>query len=210
MGGREGGGGRGNMTEEERAARRKQFEERMKNMSPEERAQWEERMRSRGQGGGRGEGPGGPGGVQRGEGNQRASTGDGNRGGQGNRQAPTTGRTGDPGTALSRTNATTIDALFAAPPPTEGRGTLWLYINKQLKSVRVRTGITDGTWTEIIDTPETAQLQANTEVVTNIVTGLEPANRPGQQGAGSNPLMPQRGQPGGRGPGGPGGGGRGR
>ena len=211
MGGREGGGGRGNMTEEERAARRKQFEERMKNMSPEERAQWEERMRSRGQGGGRGEGPGGPGGVQRGEGNQRASTGDGNRGGQGNRQAPTTGRTGDPSTALSRTNATTIDALFAAPPPTEGRGTLWLYINKQLKSVRVRTGITDGTWTEIIDTPETAQLQANTEVVTNIVTGLEPANRPGQQGAGSNPLMPQRGQPGGgRGPGGPGGGGRGR
>jgi len=210
MSGREGGGGRGNMTEEERAARRKQFEERMKNMSPEERAQWEERMRSRGQGGGRGQGPGGPGGSQRGDGSQRASTGDGNRGGQGNRQAPTTGRTADPGTALSRTNATTIDALFAAPPPTEGRGTLWLYINKQLKSVRVRTGITDGTWTEIIDTPETAQLQSNTEVVTNIVTGLEPANRPGQQGAGSNPLMPQRGQPGGgRGPGGPGGGGGG-
>lgn len=196
------------MTEEERTARRKQFEERMKNMSPEERAQWEERMRSRGQGGGRGQGPGG---FQAGERGQRTSTADENQPRQGNRQAPTTGRTSDPGAALSRTNATTIDALFAAPPPTEGRGTLWLYINKQLKSVRVRTGITDGTWTEIIDTPETAQLQSNSEVVTNIVTGLEPANRPGQQGAGSNPLMPQRGnQPGGgRGPGGPGGGGGG-
>ena len=205
MGGREGGGGRGNMTEEERAARRKQMEERMKNMSPEERAQWEERMRSRGQGGGRGQGPGG---FQRGD---RASTGDGNQRGQGNSQAPTTGRTADPGSALSRTNATTVDALFAPPPPTESRGTLWLYINKQLKSVRVRTGITDGTWFEIIDTPETAQLPPNAEVVTNIVTGLEPTNRPGQQGAGGNPLMgPQRGQPGGgRGPGGPGGGGGG-
>jgi hypothetical protein len=180
------------MTEEERAARRKQMLERM---SPEERAQWEQRMAQRGQGGGRGQGPGGT--SQRGAGNQRGQ-GTGAPGGEAS------------GSLLSRTTATTIDALFAAPPPTESRGTLWLYINKQLKSVRVRTGITDGTWTEILESPDTAQLAADTEVVINIVTGLEPGSRAGQQGPGSNPLMGgQRGQPGRGGPGG-GGGGRGR
>ena len=177
------------MTDEERAERRKQMEERMKNMSPEERKQWEERMAGRGQGGGRGQGPGS--GFPRGEGNQRAQGG--------NREAA-------PRPPL--TNATTVDALFAPLPRTEGRAQVWLFINKQLKSVRIRTGITDGTWTEIIDSPETAQIPPNTEVVTNVVTGLEPGQRPGNQGAGS-PLMPQRGgQPGRGGPGG--GGGRGR
>jgi hypothetical protein len=35
--------------------------------------------------------------------------------------------------------------------------------------------------------------------VSNVTTGLEPAQRPGQAGAGAgqNPLMPQRGMPGG-------------
>ena len=48
----------------------------------------------------------------------------------------------------------------------------------------------------------TANLKDGQEVVVNMVTGLEPVVRPGQQGTG-NPLMgPQRG-----GPGGPGGGG---
>ena len=209
-GGRGGGGGRGNMTEEERAARRKQMEEKMKAMSPEERAQWEERMRSRGPGGGRGANPSGQGGnFQRGQGqnNQQRA--------QGNRDAGTGQRPdAQPGESLlARTNATTIDALFAVPPPVEGRGRVWLFINKQLKSVNVRYGISDGTWTELIETSETAQLAPNTELVINVVTGLEPVNRPGQQGAGSNPLMPQRGnQPGRGGPGGggPGGGGRGR
>jgi hypothetical protein len=162
----------------------------MKNMSPEERAQMEQRMRE-----GRSGRGAGPGGSQRGERTQ------GTQGGrQGQPQAPG----GESGSIITRSNAQTIDALFAAPPPTQSRGTLWLYINKQLKSVPVRTGITDGTWTEILETPETAQLAPNTEVVINVVTGLEPAQRPGNQGQGS-PLMPQRG--GGRGPGG---GGRGR
>ena len=182
-----GGGGRGgSMTEEERAARRKQFEERMKNMSPEERAQWEQRMQGRGRGGE----PRAPGGQT----GQRSSAGSGQAG-------------RNEGTALSRTTATTVDALFAPLPPTEGRGQVWLYINNQLKLVRIRTGVTDGTWTEILDSPDTAQLQPNAEVVTNVVTGLEPQQRSGQQGQGS-PLMPQRGNQPGRGGGG--GGGRGR
>ena len=208
-----GGGGRGgNMTEEERAARRKQFEERMKNMSPEERAQWEQRMQGRGRNdGGRGtavssQGGGAPGGSRQGAprsdgGQQRA---------QGGQTSQRPGGQGNDSSVLARTNATTVDALFAPVPPTESRGRVWLYINKQLKSVNVRTGITDGTWTEVIETPDTAQLQPNTELVINVVTGLEPVNRPGQQGQGS-PLMPQRGNQPGRGnPGGGGGGGRGR
>jgi hypothetical protein len=189
------------MTEEERAARRKQMLERM---TPEERKQWEERMAQRGQGGGRGQGPGGN--FQRGEGNQRGQGGQ-QRAQGGNQGQNPGGGSGD--SSIDRTTATTVDALFAPLPPTEGRGRVWLFANKQLKSIAVRTGITDGTWTEIIETPDTAPLTPNTEVVINLVTGLEPVNRPGQQGAGS-PLMPQRGQQPGRGGPGGGGGGRGR
>jgi HlyD family secretion protein len=167
------GSPRGNMTPEER---RKAMEERMKNMSPEERERWEARRR---EGGGRGSGPG-----QSQNSRQTAN----------NQPSP-----------LSSTKETTIDALFAPLPPTENRGRLWMYINKQLKSVAVRTGITDGTWTEIIDA-EGAELDGGTAVVTNLVTGLEAAPRPGQQGQGGSPLMPQRGNQ----RGGPGGGGRGR
>src|SRR5918993_558607 len=198
------GGGRGNsnMTEEEREARRKQFEERMKNMTPEERAAMQQR------GGGRG-------GFQRG--GDTAAAGQGGRGsnpsagmnrqGGGNRQG--TGARDNQAQGESRlanTTATTVDALFAPLQPTEGRGRLWMFVDKKLKSVAVRTGISDGTWTEVLDGGEASQLQPDTLVVTNVVTGLEPAQRPGQQNPGGSPLMPQ----GRGGPGGPGGGGRGR
>jgi hypothetical protein len=195
------------MTPEEREARRKQFEERLKNMSPEERAQWEARMKERGgrggfnrgdgnaarEGGGRGEGPGGQ------NRNQRAGAQPGSARQTVTAPAQSTSR-------LANTTATTIDALFAPLAAVEGRGRVWLYINKQLKSVSIRTGITDGTWTEVLETSDTALLQPGTEVVTNVVTGLETQQRPGQQGPGNNPLMPQRGQPGRGNPGG----GRGR
>ena len=187
----------GNMTPEEREARRKQMEERLKNMSPEERERFEARRR---EGGGRGFGPGGQGTEGGGRGGFQGQQ-NGRRGGQATTPAP----------PMNATNATTIDALFAPLPPTENRGRLWLHVNKQLKSVAVRTGITDGTWTEIIrvEGTDAAELEPGTEVVTNVVTGLEPAQRPGGQGQGGNPLMPQGGR-GGPGGGGPGGGGRGR
>ncbi|MEO6212663.1 MAG: efflux RND transporter periplasmic adaptor subunit [Vicinamibacterales bacterium] len=194
----QGGEGRrgGNMTPEEREARRQQFEERMKNMSPEDRERMQARMR---EGGGRG-------GSREGatSGGERAATSQG-----GSRQVRQS--TPQPASPLTSTGATTIDALFAPIAVVEGRGRVWLHIAKQLKLVAVRTGISDGTWTEIIETPEvTQQLKEGTEVVTSVTTGLEQQNRPGQQGAGSNPLMgPQRGnQQRGGGPGG--GGGRGR
>jgi HlyD family secretion protein len=215
------GGGRGgfaNMTPEEREARRKQFEERMKNLSPEERERFEARRRERAESGRGGDGR--PGDSARGDSSSGGrGSGPGARGGDGqNRQTAAGGRTGSrnspagenaqPPSRLATTSATTIDALFAPIPPTEGRGRVWLFINKQLKSVPVRTGITDGTWTEILETTDVAQLQVGTELVTNVTTGLETQQRPGQQGAGSNPLMPQRGGPGRGGPGG--GPGRGR
>jgi hypothetical protein len=76
-----------------------------------------------------------------------------------------------------------------------------MWAGNDLKRIEIRTGISDGTWTELL---EGSGLQQGTELVTNVATGLEPAARPGQNpGGGQNPLMPQN-----RG-GGPGGG-RGR
>ncbi len=100
---------------------------------------------------------------------------------------------------------TTIDSLFGPLQTTETRGRAWLYENKQLKSVPLRLGVTDGTYSEVLD----GDLKEGQEVVVNMVTGLEPVTRPGQTGTG-NPLMgPQRGGPGGGGGNRGGGGGRG-
>ncbi len=194
-----GGGGRGfdpNMTPEER---RKRMEERMAAMTPEERAAFQERMAARqnGQGGERGGFGGG-----RGEGTPSGS------GGAPGRQAPTAApatrqtpllRVGAPqGRVASvpsmRSGATTIDSLFGPLPTIETRGRAWLYINKQLKPVSLRLGISDGTNTEVLD----EELQVGTEVVTNIVLPTSATGPAGATGAaGQSPLLgPQRGGPG--------------
>lgn len=103
-----------------------------------------------------------------------------------------------PAPAPATVQAQTIDALFPPLPVVESRGRTWLYIDKQLKPVALRLGISDGTYTEVISD----ELQETSEVVTG-VTGLTPARGTPTQGGTGNPLMP------GRGPGGPGGGGRG-
>jgi HlyD family secretion protein len=104
-------------------------------------------------------------------------------------------------------SAGTIDALFAPLPPVESRGRVWVFMNKELKPVNLRLGITDGTNTELLS----GELQPGMEVVTGVLTGG--STRPGQPAGTGNPLLPQ----GGRGrdgfggfPGGGGGGGRGR
>ncbi len=98
--------------------------------------------------------------------------------------------------------ATTIDALFAPLPAAVSQGRVWVSEQKQLKQVRLRLGITDGTNTELL----AGEVQQGTEVVTGIV--LPASSRPAAAAAG-NPF-----QQGGRGPGGFGGGfpggGRGR
>jgi HlyD family secretion protein len=161
------GGGRGgfdpNMTPAERERR---MQERMASMTPEQREQFQARMQQRAQGGGR---QGGPGGNRQGQ----AAT------------APTRGGMND--------GATTIDALFAPLPTIERRERVWTWGNKDLKPISVRTGISDGTWTELI---EGSGIQQGTELVINVTTGLEPAARPGQAPGGGpqNPMMgPQRG-----------------
>jgi len=183
----QGGAGGQTMSPEER---RRRFEERMASMSPEERAQFEARMRERGMdpnnpGGGRGGfGPGGPGSAS-----QAGRTG-----------APGSGRpSAERDAAGNRAGAQTIDQLFGPLPVTETSGRVWVEANGQLKSVRVRLGITDGTYTELLS----GELQPGQELVTSVVTPAQAA-----AAATRSPLMPG-GPGGGRGPGGmPGGGGQ--
>jgi hypothetical protein len=211
-----GGGGRGgfdpNMTPEER---RKRMEERMASMTPEERERMQARMKEReAQGGGRGDFGGGPGGQPwsgggRGQGGGRNATP--GTATPGTAAAGRTGRdlgrgiTGNVTAGTSITSGhTTIDSLFGPLPTTETRGRAWLYENKQLKSVALRLGVSDGTYSEVVE----GDLKEGQEVVVNMVTGLEPVTRPGQQQGTGNPLMgPQRGGPGGGGGGNRGGGG---
>jgi HlyD family secretion protein len=93
--------------------------------------------------------------------------------------------------------ATTIDALFGPLPPriSSGRVFVWLQGEKKLKLVRLRLGITDGQYTELLN----GELQPGMDLVTAVMLGTESANRNPSQS--SNPLMQQRGGMGGRGPG---------
>ena len=130
-------------------------------------------------------GRGGRGGQGAGPGGQR-----GGRGGRGRQQDATAQQP-----ARGTQNATTIDALFAPLPPVESRGRVWLFAERQLKPVDVRLGITDGTYTELLDN---GLLDTNAQVVTG-VTGI--ATRPQPAAAAGNPFQQGRG-----GRGGPGGG----
>jgi HlyD family secretion protein len=160
------GGGRfGNMDPEER---RRRMQERLAQMTPAERAAFEQRMRER-QAQGEAGGPSGSQSAQPQPANNPRS--------------------------VTATKASTIDSLFGPLPTTETRGRAWLYMNKQLKPVNLRLGISDGTYTEIINDSE---IQPGTEVVTNVVTGAEPTQRPGGNTTG-NPLLQQPGRPGGGG-----------
>lgn len=96
--------------------------------------------------------------------------------------------------------ATTIDALFGPLPVVESSGRVWVSENGQLRSVRVRLGITDGQATELIE----GDLTEGLALVTSVNTGAEA--RPAAA-AGGFPFM---GMPGGGGRGGPGGGNDGR
>jgi hypothetical protein len=190
MTGRESGDGRGgNMDPEER---RRRMQERLAQMTPEERAAWEQRMRERQAQGGFGGRDGFPGGQ--GQGNFQLSPGPNPQNAEASRRAPQGGQqAANNPRSVTSTNASTIDSLFGPLPTVETRGRVWLYINKQLKPVNLRLGISDGTYTEILNADE---IQPGTEVVTNVVTGAEPAQRPGANTTG-NPLLQQPGRFGG-------------
>lgn len=155
-----------NLSPEER---RRRMEERMASMTPEERARLQERMQEGGRAGGTRQGTGAR---------------DLSRGIAGSVQG---------GEAVA-SGAQTIDALFAPLPSVESRGRVWLYVDRQLKPINVRLGISDGTFTELLS----GDLEESQEVVVNMVTGLSPNPTPNQ--GQNNPLMgPQRGGRGGRG-----------
>jgi HlyD family secretion protein len=181
FGGGQGGSGGGQTMDPEE--RRRRFQERMASMSPEERAQFEARMRERGMdpnnpGGGRGGfGPGGSGAP-------------GQRGQGGAGQPGTRGAAAGAAATANRAGAQTIDQLFGPLPTTESSGRVWVEANGQLKSVRLRLGITDGTYTELLS----GELQPGQELVTAVVTPAQAA-----AAATRSPLMP--GGPGGGRPG---------
>ena len=140
--------------------------------------------RQRGGGGrnGRG-GTGGGGRLNQG----RNNGGGGGGGGRGRQPAPDAFQP-----KYGTQNAETIDALFAPLPPVESRGRIWLFVDKQLKPVDVRLGITDGTFTELLDN---GLLDTNAQVVTGM-TGL-PTRPTAGAAAPGNPFQGGRG--GGRG-----------
>jgi multidrug efflux pump subunit AcrA (membrane-fusion protein) len=90
-------------------------------------------------------------------------------------------------------SAGTIDALFAPLPPVESRGRVWTFADKQLKPVDVRLGITDGTFTELLDGES---LSAETQVVTGM-TGPRDRRTGNSSRRAGNPF--QQGGRGGRG-----------
>jgi HlyD family secretion protein len=115
-----------------------------------------------------------------------------------------------PAATARRDGATTIDALFGPLARAESTGRVWVYVEKQLKPLRVRLGISDGQTTELLE----GDLQEGVEVVTNVTTGAEtrpPVSAfPFMGGRGFGPGgFPGGGFPGGGFPGGGGGGGGG-
>ena len=203
------------MTPEQREERRKRMEERMAAMTPEERAAFQERMAQRAARAAAGAGsaavrvdgrrsrrPGRSGGDAAGA--ARTPVNPARRrsaNAQGSTRAAPMGRVAR--TPSMTGSATSIDSLFGPLPVVETRGAAWLLENKQLKQVRLRLGVTDGTNIEVIEA--TPEVKEGTEVVTNVITRTGRDHNAGRENA-NNPLLgPQRGR-GGPG-GGPGGGG---
>jgi hypothetical protein len=163
--------------------RRRSFEERMAAMTPDERKAFEERMRARGMD------PNNP--SSGGRGGQGRSQGEGQGGMRGGGQPGERVGSGFPG--LDRANAAanpgaartgpaqTVDQLFGPLPTVESQGRAWLYKDGKLESIRLRLGITDGTYTELLS----GELQAGQELVTAVVTPAMAA-----AAATRSPLMP--------------------
>ena len=160
------GGGRGEGQGGDPEQRR-QMRERFQNMSEDERAQIRQQFTGRGGRDGRDD-----------------------RGGSGQRADDSIRRnrltTTDAVPATER-GAKTIDALFGPLPAPESQGQVWIYAGGELKRTRLRLGVTDGAYTELLG-PE---VPPGTELVTNITMAEGALTRP--TGATSSPLIPQRG-----------------
>jgi HlyD family secretion protein len=184
------------------------------NMTPEQRKALMDRFAQGGGRSGRGQG-GGRGGSQ----SQNA------RGGGRGAGAGQAGQRGAQPAAVAtedQRQADKIDELWAPVQRTESTSQVytWNEATKELKTIRVRLGVTDGSWSELIQVLGDGTLNVGDQLVTSVVL---PASqlRPNQPGA--NPLFGNQpgmrnpgmggpgggGNPGGGGGGNPGGGGRG-
>jgi HlyD family secretion protein len=94
-------------------------------------------------------------------------------------------------TPATASGAQSIDQLFGPLPETETSGRVWQHINNQLKPARVRLGISDGTWTELLG----GELRPGTELVTGVMMGQTASPTTGGT---RSPLMPQGRPPGGQ------------
>ncbi len=83
--------------------------------------------------------------------------------------------------------ARTIDALFAPLPPTVSTGRLWLFDGVALQPMQVRLGITDGSFSELLN----GDIASGAELVTGVTLGDEGPGRPAGGGAIRSPLIPQ-------------------
>ncbi|MEK6631412.1 MAG: efflux RND transporter periplasmic adaptor subunit [Acidobacteriota bacterium] len=157
---------------------------------------------SRGMGAGQGPGTGQQGvGAGRGQGSGEQGFGGGGRGGRSGDMATGVFAQGAQAqqTIANRPAAQTIDQLFGPLPVVETSGRAWIRAAAQLKAVRLRLGITDGTYTELLS----GEVSPGQELVTAVITPAQAA-----AAATRSPLMP--GGPGQRPGGQPGfGGGRG-
>lgn len=80
---------------------------------------------------------------------------------------------------LEAINATAADASPRQPQ-------VWQDTGEAIVGVRIRIGLTDGVWTEVLDAP----FAEGTRLVTRVALG-DTASQPARSGASSNPLMPQ-------------------
>jgi hypothetical protein len=173
------------MTPEERQRR---MEERMKNMTPTEREAFQARIAQRGRGGREG----GAGQDAREGGGRGQGAGQGQARQNGGQRTPPPAAPAAQGTFGGR--AQTVDALFAPLQVVTQRIRVWMVTGDakkpHLKSINVRTGVSDGQFTEIVE----GELTEGQEVVTGVILSNARAQVPGTTGG--NPLMgPQRGQP---------------
>ena len=155
--------------------RRRQFQERLAGMSPEERERF---MTQRAQRGGRAFAGGGTGGVS---------------GGAPGRRGVNASET--PNVPAVERGATTIDALFGDLPVIDTPGRVWVVDGDRLQEVSVRLGITDGTATELLGAdpspgpPAADRLTDGALLVTNITTPDGGPSPP--RGSSASPLIPQ-------------------
>jgi len=182
------------------------------NMSPEDRQRMMDQLGIRG--GGRGGQSGQGGGARGGRGGQGGGRGQQGQfaGGQGQRGGRPGGNPADtPGgieapnpTGLPPLTADKIDELFQPTPTRIQGGSVWTWdeANKKLTEIRVRTGITDNQFSQLID----GDVKVGQQVVTSVLIPLTTQQRNQQNIFGNQPNRGFGGmQPGG--PGGPGGGG---